>query len=69
MNNVQKAGIFHQRTHFFLGFIFESIGHLNALENSIELEILPITLILGGLCKSDKIDDRSASGVDFVHQF
>ena len=44
------------------------MGQLNALANSFEFEIVPITLSLGGLCISVEIELCIASGVDLEHQ-
>lgn len=56
----------HHSIHFFTGFIGDPAGQFQILENSGELERLPITLNLLGLWTSDKLS-MSWVGVEAAH--
>jgi hypothetical protein len=57
----------HHRIHFFSGFMGLPAGHPHALENSLELESVPITLNLFGLCTPSTTRNFKAPCVEFPH--
>lgn len=57
----------HHRTHFLSGFMGLPAGHPHASANSLELESVPITLNLLGLCTPSTTRDFRAPRVEFPH--